>query len=137
MPYQPIDHTADLAIRVRADSLDGLFADAAFGMFSLIVDPMPVRGTRKLAIRVDADDWEELMVAWLRELLYLWNAKQIGLCAITDMAVTPYAVHAAVRVDTVHPRSHHVLNEIKAVTYHQIEVLSDTGGWTARVVFDA
>ena len=136
MPYQSIDHTADLAIRVRADSLDGLFADAAFGMFSLIAEPMPNRGSRKLAIRVDADDWEELMVALLRELLYLWNAKQIGLCAIADMEITPYTVRAAIRVDTVNPRSHHVLNEIKAVTYHQIEVLSDTGGWAARVIFD-
>ena len=136
MPYHPIDHTADVAIRVQADTLEGLFADAALGMFSMIREQPSVHGTGDRVIRVDAGDWEELMVAWLRELLYLWNAYQIGLCAISDLTVTAYALRAALRVDTFDPRTHHVINEIKAVTYHQLRVRSDTDGWSTRIVFD-
>ena len=76
------------------------------------------------------------MVNYLRELLYLWtgNEKLVKLIDILDISDT--AVSARVSMAHYQPEQHEILHEIKAVTYHQIEVGRTADGWQATVVFD-
>ena len=85
---------------------------------------------------VTGDDPADLMVNYLRELLYLWtgNEKLVKLIDIVDISDT--AVSARVSTDRYQPERHEILHEIKAVTYHQIEVSRTADGWQATVVFD-
>ena len=42
--FETFDHTADLGLRIRAETLEGLFEEAARALFSLIVvDPQTIR----------------------------------------------------------------------------------------------
>jgi SHS2 domain-containing protein len=136
MAFQEIDHTADVGLRITADSVAALFSEAARGMFSLIVAADRTGATETRDIRIEADDWAGLLVAWLRELLYLWHLEYKRYCEMVSWTVTDRAVVAAVRVDTVDPAVHDLLGEINAVTYHQIAVETDGAQWTARVIFD-
>lgn len=136
MAFQEIDHTADVGLRITADSVAALFSEAAKGMFSLIVNGSRTGATETRDIRIEADDWAGLLVAWLRELLYLWHSENRRYCETVSWTATDRAVIAAVRVDTVAPDIHDLLAEIKAVTYHQIAVETDGAQWTARVIFD-
>lgn len=135
--YRTIDHTADLGIEIAAASLAGLFETAAAAMFDQIVDPATVRGRAAGALEVTGADPADLMVNWLRELLYLWagEAKVVKAARVTGISET--AVAASVRYDAFDARRHRVRREIKAVTYHQIRVARRAGGgWSARVIFD-
>ncbi len=136
MPYQIIDHTADIGITVQADSVGTLFKEAARALSELIFGHRTFVATETVTLAIKGGDWPDLMINWLRELLYLWNGenKIIGPVAITRLE--PFTAEATVQVDNTPCDLHDIFNEIKAVTYHAIEVEQTATGWQARIIFD-
>ncbi len=132
------DHTADLGMEISGDDAVALFTNAATGLFASIVsvERARLRDRHQNEIVVQGVDWEDLMVNWLRELLYLWNGKQQILSQLTIHSLSENNLNAVVTTDDFDPAGHSIDKEIKAVTYHQIQVKSDESGWRARVVFD-
>jgi SHS2 domain-containing protein len=78
--YETFEHTADVGIRVRAEGLDQLFADAARGLFSVMVENLDAaRMVEEVAFELQADDIEELLHDWLAELLYTFCTRRVVL----------------------------------------------------------
>lgn len=136
MSFRTIEHTADIGIEVEADTLAGLFAEAALGMLSLIVDPTTVSRVEQRSISLAAGDIGELMFRWLNELLYLVYAEELVFAAVRVGRVGPDALEAEVEGERLDPARHQVGEEIKAATYHQLTVERRGEGWFARVIFD-
>jgi len=136
MPYTLIDHTADVGIRVEAGMMESLFSSAAEALFDQITDREKLVGDQKVPLSATGSDLPDLMVNWLREVLYLWNGrsllvKNVGIQSISHRSITTVA-----SCDSYHPHHHTILTEIKAVTYHQIEVGRSPSGWHAQIIFD-
>ncbi len=136
MKYELIDHTADFGIRVFSADVQTLFADAARALSDVITEPGRVEGENNIDICVSGEDWPDLMVNWLREILYLWAGKQQLLKAVTILSLSEYSLRATLKTDTYDPERHIIKNEIKAVTYHQIQVHKAAEGWEAEIIFD-
>ena len=135
-PYECIDHTADLAIVVRAADLKHLFAEAGMALFDLLVRIHGERTSRSTVCTVDGVDPEDLMVNWLRELLYLYNGEEKAVSSIEIIDLAPTRVEARLTWIPMEFERDEVLMEIKAVTYHQIRVEKTGRGYEAQVVFD-
>ena len=75
--YRFMDHTADFRLEIFGLDAGDLFVQAAGALTDLIVDPKPLQGRHQRTLTVSGDDWADLMVNWLRELLYLWNGEQL------------------------------------------------------------
>ena len=134
--YQIIDHTADFGLQVRgADPVD-LFTKAGMALFDVLTDVEALKGAQAQRIRVDGDGWPDLMVNWLRELLYLWSGEEKLVHAIEIESLTETDIAATVMYDVFLPERHQIKNEIKAVTYHQIQTQPVGHGWEARIIFD-
>src|SRR5437588_8843539 len=80
---EQIDHTADVGIRVRAASPSSAFIAAAEAMFDIMVDRSNVQEREEWTVGVDAEGWDELLVAWLEELLYRWEIEYMVPARIT------------------------------------------------------
>ena len=134
--YTLLDHTADLRIRISGTDPADLFKNAGLALFDLITMPDRLEPKEVIEVAVTGDDPADLMVNYLRELLYLWtgNEKLVKLIDIVDISDT--TVSARVSTDRYQPEHHEILHEIKAVTYHQIDVSRTADGWQAMVVFD-
>lgn len=133
--FEEIEHTADVALRVRGKDLAELFVNAARGMWTLIVpeiDTLELSVTR--GIELEAMDLEVLLVDWLSELLYLHETEHevYGQFVVHDIAPTHLRAEAKGG-----PVDGHALHKhIKAVTFHDLSVEETSEGWTATVVFD-
>jgi len=136
MRYKLIDHTADFGIHVNGSDQKALFANAALAMFDLITDARSLKGERSTTIIVSGGDWSDLMVNWLRELLYLWTGKKYLVQAVDIVLISEDKIAAKVILDSYDPDQHHIRNEIKAVTYHQIQVENTPDGWESKIIFD-
>jgi SHS2 domain-containing protein len=136
MSYRLIDHTADLGIVVQGDDEAAIFENTAHAMFDLITDIRRLDACEKLTIQVAGADRVDLMVNWLRELLYLWNGKHHLLKQATIILVEERKLTANLLLDPFDPGRHMISNEIKAVTYHQAYVMVTRKGWEAGVIFD-
>jgi len=139
--YEPVEHTADIGLRVWAPSVEGLFTQAALGLFSFLVDVEHVRVREARRIDLEAADIEEALVAWLQELLYLFDVQRFVPAGIDVEAVTPKEVHAVVRGEPLDRRRHEIRMEIKAATYHGLDIRpipaeNGTSRWECTIIFD-
>ena len=134
--YKIIDHTADFGIHVFGSNPKELFANAALAMFDVITDLELLTGLEAQQVHIRADDWPDLMVNWLRELLYLWAGKEMLVKHADILSISEYELTALVYVDRYDLNRHVINNEIKAVTYHQIQVQGGPSGWESKVIFD-
>ncbi|BBO75726.1 protein archease [Desulfosarcina widdelii] len=136
LTYQLLDHTADLRVRIIGESKAELFQNAGLTLADLICDPDTLASTQTVSIDVIGDDPADLMVNFLRELLYLWTGKEKLVKMVSILDVSDTALTASIAVANYDSQNHTILNEIKAVTYHQIAVEPIEDGWQATVVFD-
>lgn len=134
--YTFIDHTADFGIRVVGADPGALFENAAGALFDLLVDPGEVADGTRMDLEVSGEDYADLMFNWLRELLYLWTGKALLGKRVAIGAITENGLFARVWADPHDPERHRLVNEIKAVTYHQLLVEERPEGWVAQIIFD-
>ncbi len=136
MPFEVLDHTAEIGLRVEAESLAGVFRDLCVGLFSLITDPEAVRPARTWEVTVEAPDRVALAVEWLNELLHL-NARE-GLVAhrAEILEVSDGRLRARVYGEPFDPDRHPRGIEVKAATYHQARVEPEGARWVAVVYVD-
>ena len=136
MKYRIIEHTADIGIHVYGRDIKRLFVNAAFALFDRITDVRVLEGTVENSIRVSGDDWPDLMVNWLRELLCLWTVEDRLVKDVDITSLSEYSLRAKAIGDPYDQNRHSIKEEIKAVTYHQIDVRQGPSGWEAQVIFD-
>lgn len=134
--YKLIDHTADFGIHVFGSDSRELFANAAWALFDVITEIDELKGADSFNITVSGDDWADLMVNWLREILYLWNGRELLVKSVKVLSLSENRLSAKVNFDAFVPDRHNIKTEIKAVTYHQIYVKSGPFGWEAGIIFD-
>ncbi len=134
--YQLIDHTADFGIRVFGSDSKELFCNAAWALFDVLTETEALTGNESCEITVLGDDWPDLMVNWLREVLYLWNGRERLVKSVQILSLSEKKLSAKFFFDAYAPDRHTIKTEIKAVTYHQVYVDSGPSGWEAGIIFD-
>ena len=136
MEYRVFNHTADLGVEMSAGTVEELYAAAAFALFDLLTDLSTVRAGIAREIVVTGEDPADLLVNFLREILYMWNGGGFLVKTCLVREVTPRRLKTLLRGEFFDPARHRIKQEIKAVTYHQATVCETEEGWVARVVFD-
>jgi riboflavin kinase/FMN adenylyltransferase len=139
--FREIEHTADRALQVWGQELPDLFAGAARGMYSLMGDlgqdsPVP---TTWCQVSLSAMDRETLLVDWLNELLYLTEAEGVLFVSFQIESLTETALKA--RAGGFRPRAgagHGLVTkaDIKATTFHNLQIVPDEAGWSTVITFD-
>ena len=130
--FEELEHTADRAIKVYGATLKDVFANAAYGMFSIMADleEVPARVTRE--VEVSAYDVESLLVEWLNELLYQHETHGELYRDFEILHLDETSIRARVRGDKGEPTR----AKVKAATYHDLEIKNVGKGYEAVVVFD-
>jgi len=120
----------------RGTDLKNLFEGAARSMMQIMVRGRSDERTGAIRLAVTGEDLSDLMVRWLGEVLYLFEGeKQVVMDVGVDF-ISPSRLDATLKTVPLDPNLHEILCEIKAVTYHQIQVAEKGDRWEARVVFD-
>ena len=129
--FEEIEHTADWSIRVYGESLNALFTHAAEGMFSLLELQFESEQSQTRNIELSAIDSESLLVSWLEELLYLLESEAVAAVEY-DLQVNVKYLRASVITRQIKSMK----KDIKAVTYHELEIQKDDGSFQTTIVFD-
>ena len=135
--YELIDHTADVGIKAYGKTLAEAFENAAKAMFDIITDKSEIENIGQYDIKLEAENLEELLVDWLSELLYLHSAQNLvfGFFKIVDFDDKKPRLHAHVFGEKLNISKHKIGTEIKAVTYHMLEVRNKKP-YYVQVLFD-
>ncbi len=131
-----LDHTADMGIIVRHKDLKGLFEVAAAAMMYIMVRPKRSVETNQKDLFISGEDLPDLMIRWLGEILYLFDADREVVTDARILNLSERGLEARISCSPLDPADFEVLCEIKAVTYHQPHVGKKDHHWEARVIFD-
>ncbi len=134
--FEEIDHTADLTFVVHGADLSELFSRCGRALFALMVDVGGVSPHEQRTIHACGDTLTELMHEWLSRLLELFFCDGFVAREITVSKLAATAVEADLRGEVFERGRHVYLREIKAVTYHALDVSREGESWRARVTVD-
>ena len=134
--FELIEHTADAGIKAYGKTKEEMFKNAALGMFDIIASLKNIKFQESIDIELEAKNTEELLVAWLRELLYQAQAKKILFKKFAFQDLNETRLRAICYGEKIDPKKHHLKTEIKAVTYHQLKVEQENSLWAGRIIFD-
>jgi len=134
--YEQFPHTADIGVRVYGKDLKGLFENAAFAMFDIIADLEGLTGSVTQDITLKAPGLEELLVAWLDELLYNFYTKSLIFYKFDIKELTDTGMEARVVGRPVGANRNRLKTEIKAATYSDLKIEKTPDGYKVEIVFD-
>jgi len=119
--YEFVEHTADVTFKAYGRSLNELFENAAEALESTLVLLEGVALRETTTIEMSSDSYENLLYDWLAELLVTFEVEHFAvkkcIVKITDLSLT-----AECRGERIDPNKHIFNAEVKAVTYHNLQV---------------
>lgn len=134
--FETFEHTADLGLRIQAESLNSLFAEAGRALSSVIVEnPKEIRAAEEMPFTVKGNDPEDLLHDWLTELLFTFHVYR-RLLAKFDVKIDSTGLTAVAYGEKIDPKRHEINLEIKAITWHGLKVVQSPDGWLAEVIVD-
>jgi SHS2 domain-containing protein len=133
--FEIIDHTADIGLIIYGDTIEQVFTNAAEGMFSLITDTSKINPLIKQEIELSADGIESLLVDWLNELLYFLDVNHVVFGSFEILELDNNTIKAVCYGEKINGK-HEIKREVKAATYHMLNLSKDENGYKAQVIFD-
>ena len=137
--FEIIDHTADIGIVAYGKTKKEVFINAAKGMFEIIAgENRDLKENFYAKIKLEAKSLEDLLIAWLNELLYISEIKLVILNKFKIKELSDVQIKAEVGGTKINHLSVRIKREVKAVTYHRLEIKKEeeSGLWSAQVIFD-
>ena len=133
--FEILNHTADAGIIAYGSNINEAFANAAKGMFSLITELDDIQEVLHRDIEVTAYDEESLLVEWLNEFIYLFDAENIIFKRFDITEFSNTYLKATAYGEKVDSSRHKLKTGVKATTYHLLRVDKDNG-YKVQVIFD-
>lgn len=135
-PYEVFEHTADIGIHAFGSTIEELFCHAAEGMESLMVAPEQIRVMTSRQISVEGHDSISLLIAWLNELIFLFDTEYLLFRHFEIEAITETRVIGRADGEVYDRQRHDLSSAIKAVTWHEASIIHTNDGYQARIIFD-
>jgi len=135
-PFKILDISGDVGLTAYGKTKEEAFINAATGMYSLITDPGPVLEKKVIHISVENQSSDGLLVSWLNELVFHFDAygfigKKIGVEHFSD-----YKITARISGEEFNSDRHEGNLLIKAATYHKLRIEKKDNLWEIDVIFD-
>ncbi len=141
MTFEHFEHGADIGVRGFGATPAEAFEGAARAVFALLAEkPLSVRAAAEEHIDVEAPGLEELLVAYLNELISIADAQRLVFgefeVEIEGSGAGPYRLSSRARGEPFDPDRHEWTVQPKGATYTSLRVASEGGRWVAQCVVD-
>ncbi len=133
--FEILNHTADVGIIAYGSDTNEAFANAAKGLFSLITELDDVEEIEYRDIELTAPDQESLLVGWLNELIYLFDAENMLFKRFDIARLSQTHLKARSYGHKVDSAKHKLKMGVKAATYHMLKI-DESNGSKVQVLFD-
>ena len=132
--FRLIEHTADIGLVAYGRTLAEAFANAAYGLFSIIADLKRVKETESRTVDLNEENTEALLFEWLNSLIYLFDVEMLIFKRFDIEYFDGKRLKAICHGEKYNP-SHHQLNlGVKSATYHMLKVDKEKN--QVQVIFD-
>jgi SHS2 domain-containing protein len=135
-PFEILEHPSDLGIEARGATMAEAFRNAARGLMSVIAGSSKIESYEERLISIVALDRENLLVRWLTEILFLYDAEKFLTADAKITMMNNTSLKATILGQQFNASNHELKLDIKAITYHKLKVEKLDDIWIARVFVD-
>lgn len=141
MPYEFLEHEADIGIRAWDKTLEKAFAKGAQALFEIMVDIKKVKKVSSVGIACEARDIPALFVEWLNKLLTQAGIKKMVFRDFKVTSIEPFGygvfkLKGTAFGEKLDPRRHTLKVEPKAATYFGLKYEFKNGNYYLQCVID-
>ena len=136
LSFRVLEHTADIGFEAFGATRQDVFRNAARALTHLMVDLEAIAPCEGKLLRVEASDKPSLLVNWLSEILYLFDAEGWLFRDFEVEDLTDHSLGAMARGEKFDRTRHQAKLLVKAITYHQLDLRQTAQGWRAQVYVD-
>lgn len=134
--FGTFEHTADIGLRARADSLAELLEALAEALAEFICPAGRVAQRAVRTMSAASQDVEGLAVDFLGQVLNVIQTERFMVGRVAVTAADDRSLTAELHGEPYDPARHEIHTEVKAVTYHMLEVRRHAEGWRGQVLLD-
>jgi len=134
--YATFDHTGDLGLEVWAATPRELYEQAAVALMAQIADTGTDPPAERAELALQGDDPADLLVHWLNSVLLESDLRHVVWTHVQVHQLTPRRIEATVMGARIDPKRHTLGREVKAVSFHDMELRLDPGACRCRLVLD-
>lgn len=137
--YKTYEHPADIGVYGKGPTLDIAFSEVAKAMFSVIVDIEKIKKDKFILIELESTNEEDLLFAWLNELLASADINNIFFCEC-EVKISNKNDNFNLKAKCFgsprdkNPDKYKV--EVKAATYFDLSVKKEKGQFIAQCIVD-
>lgn len=129
--------TADVAFEANGKDLNELFANSALAMFEVMINTKQIKPKIKKDVAVSGTDLQSLMFNWLNELLVYVDSENLAFSEFeVEVDEKKLKLKAVCRGEKIDRKRHETRTNVKAATYHKMEVKKEKNRWKAQVILD-
>lgn len=134
MPFRFLEHPADIRFECFGKNPQELFESAAQALYAVALRSHRDSVEDSRDISLHADGWEELLVRWLQELLYLLDTERFVASRFDFKRICDNNLYVVAQGYSCEPTDRE--REVKAATYHGLHLAKDGDELRAELVLD-
>jgi len=134
--FELFDHTADMGVRVRAESREDLVVQAIDGFYATIGDLVGGGEESPFQFQRRGDDDATLLRDFLNELLILFERDKRRIVRVEGVRFSAHELLVVAKSAPIDLGRSDFLREVKAITYHELTIRRIDGGLEATFIVD-
>lgn len=137
--YEYLYHIADAKFRAYGSTIEEAFENAALAMFNVMIDTEKLLMQESRQVNIESPEMETLLIDWLSELLYLFEVEEIVFAKFSvnriEKTDSGFSLSGSASGESLDLSRHKFDTQVKAVTYHGLEIKKDDG-FSVQVIVD-
>ncbi|MGP3668022.1 MAG: archease [Candidatus Bathyarchaeota archaeon] len=138
--FKFLEHVSDVYVAAYGKTLEEAFENAALAMFQSMTDTNLVEPKIKVEVYAEGEDEKALLYSWLESLLIKFGAESMLFSKFKIYEVKRFASGFKLKGEAwgeqYNPEKHPSKVEVKAVTYHSMEIGKENELIVVKVLFD-
>jgi len=138
--YEFFDVTADIGFIAYGHSLNEAFENGAIAMFNVISNTDTIKKNKELSFTINSEDEVSLLYDFLEELLFLHEVNLMVFSSfnveISKLQDNSFKLDAKVKGEKINWKTHKRGSEVKAITYHMMDVSCNNGIYEVKTILD-
>ncbi len=134
--HEIFDHTADAGIRVYAATLAELLQPAGEGLYAVIGNLVTGSESTRASFDLPGSDAAILLRDYLNELLIIFERDRRCVRSLDVSTFDDHRLAAAAEVARIDTDRSELHREVKAITYHELDIRTIPGGYEATIIVD-
>ena len=138
--FEFLEHTADVYIAAHGATMGEAFENAALAMFEVMTDTSKVAQMEERSFEVEAEDEYALLYSWLEALLVKFEVENMLFSKFTVSRIEDsqegFRLKASAWGEKFSAEKHPQKVAVKAVTYHQMEMIKEFDKFTVLFILD-